>query len=52
MGNKMNDIDIVYTMWTNLKKTAGMEVKKLKIYKKILNIDKAIFIIKTFSHCS
>lgn len=26
MGNKMNDIDIVYTMWANLKKTAGMEV--------------------------
>lgn len=22
----MNDIDIVYTMWANLKKTAGMEV--------------------------
>lgn len=26
LGNKMNDIDIVYTMWSNLKKTAGMEV--------------------------
>lgn len=26
MGNKMNDIDIVYTMWSNLKKTAAMEV--------------------------
>lgn len=26
MGNKMNDIDIVYTMWANLKKTASMEV--------------------------
>lgn len=26
MGNKMNDIDIVYTMWSNLKKTPSMEV--------------------------
>jgi len=25
-GNKMNNIDIVYTMWSNLKKTQGMEV--------------------------
>ena len=25
-GNKMNDIDVVYTMWSNLKKTEGMEV--------------------------
>jgi hypothetical protein len=24
-GNKMNDVDIVYTMWSNLKKTDGME---------------------------
>lgn len=25
-GNKMNNIDIVYTMWDNLKKTPGMDV--------------------------
>lgn len=25
-GNKMNNIDVVYTMWNNLKKTANMEV--------------------------
>jgi hypothetical protein len=25
-GNKMNDIDVVYTMWSNLLKTEGMEV--------------------------
>ncbi|CAL7948461.1 unnamed protein product [Xylocopa violacea] len=25
-GNKMNDVDVVYTMWSNLKKTQGMEV--------------------------
>ena len=25
-GNKMNDIDVVYTMWGNLHKTEGMEV--------------------------
>lgn len=25
-GNKMNNIDVVYTMWSNLKKTESMEV--------------------------
>ena len=25
-GDKMNDIDVVYTMWSNLHKTDGMEV--------------------------
>ena len=25
-GNKMNNLDVVYTMWENLKKTASMEV--------------------------
>lgn len=33
MGNKMNDIDIVYTMWANLKKTASMEVGSSKCTK-------------------
>lgn len=26
IGNKMNNIAIVYTLWSNLKKTADMEV--------------------------
>lgn len=33
MGNKMNDIDIVYTMWANLKKTPGMEVGQVGFHK-------------------
>uniref|UniRef100_A0A2A4JG36 Coiled-coil domain-containing protein 25 n=1 Tax=Heliothis virescens TaxID=7102 RepID=A0A2A4JG36_HELVI len=33
MGNKMNDIDIVYTMWSNLKKTAGMEAGQVAFHK-------------------
>lgn len=32
-GNKMNDIDIVYTMWSNLKKTQGMEVGQVGFHK-------------------
>lgn len=32
-GNKMNDIDIVYTMWPNLKKTQGMEVGQVGFHK-------------------
>lgn len=28
-GNKMNNIDIVYTMWENLKKTPSMEVGQI-----------------------
>lgn len=28
-GNKMNNIDVVYTMWNNLKKTASMEVGQI-----------------------
>ena len=31
-GNKMNNIDIVYTMWENLKKTAGMEVGQVSFH--------------------
>ncbi|CAH0557085.1 unnamed protein product [Brassicogethes aeneus] len=33
MGNKMNDVDIVYTMWANLKKTQGMEVGQVGFHK-------------------
>ncbi|XP_065079521.1 coiled-coil domain-containing protein 25 [Ochlerotatus camptorhynchus] len=32
-GNKMNNIDIVYTMWENLKKTPAMEVGQVSFYK-------------------
>lgn len=31
-GNKMNNIDIVYTMWENLKKTAAMEVGQVSFH--------------------
>jgi hypothetical protein len=33
LGSKMNDVDVVYTMWTNLKKTEGMEVGQVGIHK-------------------
>lgn len=32
-GNKMNNIDVVYTSWSNLKKTAGMEVGQVGFYR-------------------
>lgn len=32
-GNKVNDVDIVYTMWSNLKKTQGMEVGQVGFHK-------------------
>jgi len=32
-GNKMNDVDVVYTMWSNLKKTDGMEVGQVGFFK-------------------
>ncbi|KAL5288336.1 CCDC25.2 family protein [Megaselia abdita] len=28
-GNKMNNIDVVYTMWSNLKKTPSMVVNRI-----------------------
>lgn len=31
-GNKMNDVEIVYTPWTNLKKTAAMDVGQVAFY--------------------
>ncbi|XP_044266922.1 coiled-coil domain-containing protein 25 [Tribolium madens] len=33
MGNKMNDIEVVYTMWNNLKKTPAMEVGQVGFHK-------------------
>uniref|UniRef100_A0A182P903 Coiled-coil domain-containing protein 25 n=1 Tax=Anopheles epiroticus TaxID=199890 RepID=A0A182P903_9DIPT len=32
-GNKMNNIDIVYTMWDNLKKTAAMDVGQVAFHR-------------------
>lgn len=32
-GNKMNNIDVVYTMWENLKKTPAMEVGQVSFHK-------------------
>uniref|UniRef100_A0A182LT59 Coiled-coil domain-containing protein 25 n=1 Tax=Anopheles culicifacies TaxID=139723 RepID=A0A182LT59_9DIPT len=32
-GNKMNNVDIVYTMWDNLKKTAAMEVGQVAFHR-------------------
>ncbi|XP_058808926.1 coiled-coil domain-containing protein 25 [Phymastichus coffea] len=32
-GNKVNDVDVVYTMWSNLKKTQGMDVGQVGFHK-------------------
>ncbi|KAL5278138.1 CCDC25 family protein [Megaselia abdita] len=32
-GNKMNNIDVVYTMWSNLKKTPSMEAGQVAYHK-------------------
>ncbi|ESO92342.1 hypothetical protein LOTGIDRAFT_216779 [Lottia gigantea] len=32
-GNKMNNVDVVYTMWSNLKKTPKMDVGQVGFYK-------------------
>lgn len=32
-GNKMNNVDVVYTMWHNLKKTPGMDVGQVGFHK-------------------
>lgn len=32
-GNKMNDLEIIYTMWSNLKKTDGMDVGQVGFHK-------------------
>ncbi len=32
-GNKMNDVDVVYTMWENLHKTESMEVGQVGFHK-------------------
>ncbi|KAG6797994.1 coiled-coil domain-containing protein 25 isoform X1 [Apis mellifera caucasica] len=32
-GSKMNDVDVVYTMWSNLKKTQGMEIGEVGFHR-------------------
>lgn len=32
-GHKLGEVDVVYTMWSNLKKTAGMEVGQVAFHK-------------------
>jgi len=32
-GNKMNNVDVIYTMWSNLKKTQGMEPGQVSFHK-------------------
>nr|CAG4652252.1 EOG090X0G3O [Triops cancriformis] len=32
-GNKMNNLEVVYTMWSNLKKTPSMEVGQVSFHK-------------------
>ena len=41
-GNKMNDIDVVYTMWGNLHKTEGMEVGQVDIPATISRMNKKL----------
>ncbi|CAG4968245.1 unnamed protein product [Colias eurytheme] len=47
MGNKMNDIDIVYTMWSNLKKTPSMEVGQVAFHK-----DKDVRKVRVAKRCN
>uniref|UniRef100_U5EWE4 Coiled-coil domain-containing protein 25 n=1 Tax=Corethrella appendiculata TaxID=1370023 RepID=U5EWE4_9DIPT len=60
-GNKMNNIDIVYTMWENLKKTPSMEVgqvafhrdkdvRKMRVEKRINEIVKRLNKTKREEH--
>ena len=53
-GNKMNDIDVVYTMWGNLHKTEGMEVGQVKasetiLFQNDLDINMKTLIVSTIS---
>ncbi|XP_055921046.1 coiled-coil domain-containing protein 25 [Eupeodes corollae] len=60
-GNKINNIDVVYTMWENLKKTQGMEpgqvayhndnlVRKIRIEKRVNEIVNRLNKTKTEHH--
>lgn len=45
-GNKMNNVDVVYTMWENLKKTAAMDVGQVSFHRdkdvRRIRVDKRI----------
>lgn len=60
-GNKMNNVDVVYTMWENLKKTPAMDVgqvsfhrekdvKKIRVEKRINDIVNRLNKTKTEEH--
>lgn len=60
-GNKMNNIEVVYTMWENLKKTAAMDVgqvsfhrdkdvRKIRVEKRINEIVNRLNKTKTEAH--
>jgi len=60
-GNKMNNVDVVYTLWANLRKTAGMdvgqvgfqnekEVRKIRLEKRCNEIVNRLNKTKTESH--
>lgn len=40
-GNKLNNVDVVYTLWANLRKTAGMDVGQVSFHK-----DKEVYKIR------
>lgn len=33
IGNKINNVDIIYTPWSNLKKTQGMDIGEVSFHK-------------------
>lgn len=43
-GNKVNNVDVVYTPWQNLKKTASMDVGQVGFY----NSKMVSFIMRVF----
>ncbi|XP_014247956.1 coiled-coil domain-containing protein 25 [Cimex lectularius] len=60
-GNKMNDVDVIYTMWSNLKKTPAMEpgqvayhkekeVRKIRVAKRLNEVVKRLNKTKREEH--
>ncbi|XVF09257.1 hypothetical protein REPUB_Repub07fG0076900 [Reevesia pubescens] len=51
-GNKVNNIDVVYTPWLNLKKTPSMDVGQVGFYNskmvrivRVEDVDKALYLL-------
>ena len=44
-GNKMNNVDVVYTMWANLKKTPGMDVGQVGFHREKQVIHCSIYMV-------